>query len=107
PFFAASFGGMLGGWKSGDWMKRGWTLNRARKSALLVTALLMPAGIAAVLAPKAWAALALISLAMAAHQGWSANIFTLASDVFPKKDVGTVVGLGGAATVPTSFFGKT
>lgn len=97
PFFAAGFGGMLGGWLSGRWMKRGWSVNRARKAALLVMAALMPAGIVAVFAPKAWAALALVSLAMAAHQGWSANIFTLASDVFPKKDVGGVVGLGGAA----------
>ncbi len=97
PFFAASFGGTLGGWLSGHWMKRGWSLNRARKWALLGMALLMPAGIVAVFAPTAWAALAMISIAMAAHQGWSANIFTLASDVFPKKDVGTVVGLGGAA----------
>ena len=97
PFFAASFGGTLGGWLSGLWMKRGWSVNRARKTALLVMAVLMPAGIVAALAPTAWAALALISLAMAAHQGWSANVFTLASDVFSKKDVGSIVGLGGAA----------
>jgi ACS family hexuronate transporter-like MFS transporter len=97
PPFAASLGSVIGGWLSGSWMKRGWTLNRARKSAMVVMAFLMPAGIAAVLAPKAWVALALISVAMAAHQGWSANVFTLASDTFPKKDVGSLVGLGGAA----------
>ncbi len=97
PPFAASVGSMGGGWLSGFLMKRGWSVNRARKLTMLVMALLMPAGIAAVLAPKAWVALALISLAMAAHQGWSANVFTLASDTFPKKDVGAVVGLGGAA----------
>jgi ACS family hexuronate transporter-like MFS transporter len=57
----------------------------------------MPAGTMAVFAPNAWMAVALISVAMAAHQGWSANVFTLASDMFPKKDVGSVVGLGGAA----------
>lgn len=78
-------------------MKRGWTLNRARKSAMVIMAFLMPTGIAAVLAPKTWIALALIAVAMAAHQGWSANVFTLASDTFPKQDVGSVVGLGGAA----------
>jgi ACS family hexuronate transporter-like MFS transporter len=97
PPFAASAGSMAGGWLSGFWMKRGWSVNRARKLTMLAMALLMPAGIAAVLAPKAWLALALISLAMAAHQGWSANVFTLASDTFPKRDVGAVVGLGGAA----------
>jgi len=97
PPFAASVGGIAGGWLVSFWMKRGWTLSRARKGAMLVTACLMPAGIVAVLAPKAWVAIALISVAMAAHQGWSANIFTLASDMFPKKDVGSLVGLGGAA----------
>src|SRR5439155_27175454 len=49
------------------------------------------------LATSVWAALGLISVAMAAHQGWSANVFTLASDMFPKKDVASVVGVGGAA----------
>ena len=97
PLLASGFGGMAGGWLSGFWMKRGWSVNRARKCALVVVALLMPTGIAAVFAPTAWAALALISIAMAAHQGWSANFFTLASDLFPKRDVGSVVGLGGAA----------
>jgi ACS family hexuronate transporter-like MFS transporter len=97
PPFVASLGSMAGGWLSGFWMKRGWTLNRARKSAMVIMAFLMPTGIAAVLAPKAWVALALIAVAMAAHQGWSANVFTLASDTFPKQDVGSVVGLGGAA----------
>jgi MFS transporter, ACS family, hexuronate transporter len=56
----------------------------------------MPAGIIAVLSGNAWTALALISLAASAHQGWSANLFTLPSDMFAKKDVGSVVGLGGA-----------
>jgi ACS family hexuronate transporter-like MFS transporter len=97
PPFAASVGSVAGGWLSGFWMKRGWSVNRARKGAMLLMAFLMPTGIGAVLAPKAWVALTLISVAMAAHQGWSANVFTLASDTFPKKDVGSVVGLGGAA----------
>ena len=97
PLFAASFGGMAGGWLSGYWMKSGWSVNRGRKYAMVIMAFAMPTGIAAVLAPKAWVALALVSIAMAAHQGWSANVFTLASDMFPKKDVGSVVGLGGAA----------
>ncbi len=97
PPFAASFGGIAGGWLSGFWLRRGWTLTRARKVTMLVMAALMPAGIVAVLSPRVAVALALIAVAMAAHQGWSANIFTLASDMFPKKDVGSLVGLGGAA----------
>jgi ACS family hexuronate transporter-like MFS transporter len=97
PFLAADVGSVLGGWLSGFFMKRGWPLTRARKTAMAICALCMPAGIAAVFAPSAWLALALISVATSAHQGWSANVFTLASDMFPKRDVGSVVGLGGAA----------
>ncbi|MBZ5513266.1 MAG: MFS transporter [Acidobacteriia bacterium] len=97
PFLAADAGSVLGGWLSGFLMKRGWPLSRARKTAMLICAFCMPTGIVAVFAPTAWMALALISIATSAHQGWSANVFTLASDMFPKKDVGLVVGLGGAA----------
>ncbi len=96
PFLAALPGSVAGGWLSSFWIKRQWTVNRARKLAMVVCAFSMPAGIAAVYAPNAWLALALISIATSAHQGWSANLFTLTSDFFPKKDVGTVVGLGGA-----------
>jgi ACS family hexuronate transporter-like MFS transporter len=97
PYLVADVGSVVGGWLSGFWIKRGWPVNRARKATMLIFAFLMPAGVLAVYAPNAWAAVALISVAMAAHQGWSANVFTLASDMFPKKDVGSVVGLGGAA----------
>ena len=96
PFFAASFGSIAGGWLSGWLIKRGWRVNGARKMAMAVCAFCMPAGIIAVLSGSAWTALALISLAASAHQGWSANLFTLPSDMFAKKDVGSVVGLGGA-----------
>jgi ACS family hexuronate transporter-like MFS transporter len=97
PYLVADVGSVVGGWLSSHWIKRGWTVNRARKATLVIFAFLMPAGILAVFAPHAWVAVALISVAMAAHQGWSANVFTLSSDMFPKKDVGTVVGMGGAA----------
>ena len=97
PFLAADIGSVAGGWLSGFFMKRGWPLSRARKAAMLICALCMPSGIAAVFAPNAWLALALISVSTSAHQGWSANVFTLASDMFPKRDVGSIVGLGGAA----------
>ena len=97
PFLAADAGSILGGWISSRLLKRGRTVNRARKVAMALCAFSMPAGIAAVFAPSPWWALALISISLAAHQGWSANVFTLASDMFPKKDVGSVVGLGGAA----------
>ena len=96
PFVAAIFGSVAGGWLSGFLMKRGWTLNRARKTTMAICAFFMPAGAIAVFSTSPWVALALISLATSAHQGWSANLFTLSSDIFPKKDVGSVVGLGGA-----------
>ena len=71
-------------------------MDRARKLTMAICAFSMPAGIAAVFAPNAWLALVFISVATSAHQGWSANIFTLASDIFPKNEVGSVVGLAGA-----------
>ena len=97
PFLTALVGSVAGGWFSGSLIKRGWSLNASRKTAMAVCAFLMPAGIVAVFSKSPWVALALISVATSAHQGWSANLFTLASDIFPKKDVASVVGIGGFA----------
>jgi ACS family hexuronate transporter-like MFS transporter len=95
PFLISGVGSVAGGWLSGFFLERGWTLSRARKTAMAICAFCMPSGIVAVFAPNVGWALALISLSLAAHQGWSANVFTLASDMFPKRDVGSVTGLGG------------
>jgi ACS family hexuronate transporter-like MFS transporter len=97
PFLAAVPGSVAGGWLSGFLLRRGWTVNAARKTAMLICALCMPAGILAVFSGNPWMSLVFISIGTASHQGWSANVFTLASDMFPKKDVGSVVGIGGAA----------
>lgn len=97
PFLAAVPGSLAGGWFSGYLLRRGHSVNFARKTALLVCALCMPAGIFAALSASPWMALVFISVATSAHQGWSANVFTLVSDTFPKRDVGSVVGIGGAA----------
>ena len=100
PFLVSGVGSVAGGWLSGFFLKRGWPVGRARKTAMALCAFCMPAGTVAVFAPNIRWALALISISLAAHQGWSANIFTLASDMFPKRDVGSVTGLswtGGAA----------
>lgn len=97
PFLAALGGSVAGGWLSGWLMKRGWSVNWARKTAMAACALLMPAAIVAGFARSPWVALAFISVATSAHQGWSANLFTLTSDIFPKRDVASVVGLGGFA----------
>ena len=97
PFVAAVPGSVAGGWLSGFLLRRGRSVNFARKTALLTCAVCMPLGILAAFAASPWMALAFISIGTAAHQGWSANVFTLASDIFPKKDVGSIVGIGGAA----------
>jgi len=97
PFLAAVLGSVAGGWLSGFLMKKGWSANRGRKTAMAGCAFLMPAGILAAFSPSPWLALGLISLATSAHQGWSANVFTLASDIFAKSQVASVVGMGGAA----------
>jgi ACS family hexuronate transporter-like MFS transporter len=95
PFLVSGVGSVAGGWLSGFFLKHGWPLGRARKAAMALCAFCMPSGIVAVFAPNILWALALISLSLAAHQGWSANVYTLASDMFPKRDVGSVTGLGG------------
>jgi ACS family hexuronate transporter-like MFS transporter len=92
---AATIGSIGGGWLAANFLKIGWTLNRARKTAMLVCALAVVPIVAAANVKSLWGAVALISLAAAAHQGWSANLFTLASDMFPKRAVGSVVGIGG------------
>jgi ACS family hexuronate transporter-like MFS transporter len=78
-------------------MKRGWPINKSRKVVMLICALCVVPIIFASVVTDLWLAVCLIGLAAAAHQGWSANIFTTVSDMFPKKAVGSVVGLGGMA----------
>jgi ACS family hexuronate transporter-like MFS transporter len=97
PWIASVPGGIACGWLSGYLIRRGFTINFARKITMMICAFSMPAGILAVFSNSPWLALGFISVATAAHQGWSANIFTLASDMFPKRDLGLVVGLGGGA----------
>jgi ACS family hexuronate transporter-like MFS transporter len=96
-FIAADVGSIAGGWLSSLFLKRGWTVNAARKTAMLICALsVVPIAFAAK-AQNLWVAVGLIGLATAAHQGWSANLFTLTSDMFPRRAVGSVVGIGGMA----------
>lgn len=96
-YLIADIGSVAGGWMSSTLIKRGWEINKARKTAMLVCALsVVPVAFAAK-ASNPWVAILLVGLAAAAHQGWSANLFTTASDMFPRKAVGSVVGLGGMA----------
>lgn len=99
PFFVmyimADGGSILGGSLSGAFIKTGWSVNKARKITLLVCALIiLPVSFVAITESK-WLAIFLIGLGAAGHQAWSANIFTLVSDVFPKKATASVVGIGG------------
>ena len=94
-YLMADVGSIGGGWISSRLLKRGWTPNRARKFAMLACALCVVPIIFATRAQSLWLAVILVGLAAAAHQGWSANLFTLASDMFPRKAVGSVVGIGG------------
>jgi len=101
-YFASSVGSIFGGWLSGSRMKAGRTVNYGRKFAMLVCAILVQP---LVLVPamhahfptNMWPAVAILGLAAAAHQGWSANLFSTPSDMFASTAVSTVVGLGGAA----------
>lgn len=94
-YLIADIGSIGGGWLSSSFIKRGWTINRARKTAMLICALAVTPIIFAANVKNLWVAVGLIGLAAAAHQGWSANLFTTASDMFPRRAVGSVVGLGG------------
>lgn len=90
-------GGIAGGWLPSPMLRRGMSPNAARKISLLICALAVVPVIYAPFAGSLWTVVLLIGLATAAHQGWSANLFTLPSDTFPKSAVGTVVGFGGMA----------
>jgi MFS transporter, ACS family, hexuronate transporter len=94
-YLIADVGSIGGGWISSHLIKKGWTTNRARKTAMLICALSVVPIMFAASGVSKWTAVLLISLAAAAHQGWSANLFTLTSDMFPRKAVGSVVGIGG------------
>lgn len=91
---AATVGSIFGGWLAARLIKIGWTANRARKTAMLVCAIAVVPVMLAARIQSLWGAVGLISLAVAAHQGWSANLFTLVSDMFPKNAVASVVGIG-------------
>jgi ACS family hexuronate transporter-like MFS transporter len=96
-YLIADVGSVGGGWLSSFLIGRGWTINRARKITMLACALLVTPIVFASTTSNLWVAVSLIGLAAAAHQGWSANLFTTTSDMFPRRGVGSVVGLGGMA----------
>jgi ACS family hexuronate transporter-like MFS transporter len=103
-YLLADIGSVAGGWFSSFLIKKNWTINAARKTAMLVCALLiLPVSIAPHVSGE-WVAVIIIGIAAAAHQGFSANIFTTTSDMFPRKAVASVVGIGGFAGAMGGFF---
>lgn len=96
-YLVADGGSVAGGWLQNLLSKRGWSMNAARKTAMLVCALCVVPTALTGFADSVWMAVAFVALAAAAHQGWSANLFTLTSDLFPRRAVSSVVGIGGFA----------
>lgn len=96
-YVLADVGSVGGGWLSSTLLKSGASVNVARKTAMLICALCVVPIIFASHASNLWVAVFLVGLAAAAHQGWSANIFTLVSDTFPRRAIGSVTGIGGMA----------
>ena len=94
-YLVSDAGSIAGGWLSSFLIRRGWSINAARKTTMLICAFCVVPIMFAWKASDMWVAVGFIGLATAAHQAWSANIFTIASDMFPKQAIGSVVGLGG------------
>lgn len=104
-YTATTIGSIGGGYLSGWFINRGWAVFRARKVSMLFFAVCVTPIMLVQYASDKWQAVALIALAAAAHQAWSANIFTTASDMFPKKALSSVIGIGGmAGSVGGIFF---
>lgn len=96
-YAATTVGSISGGWFSSQLIKRGWPVIKARKTVLLAFAVLELSVILIQFATNVWMAVGLISFAVALHQAWATNVFTLPSDMFPKQAVSSVVGIGGMA----------
>ena len=104
-FFAlTAVGGISGGWLAGALLGRGWTLNAARKVSLLVCALAVVPVFTAPFAPNVLLAVLIVGLAGAAHQGWSANLYSVVSDTMPKQSISSIIGLGGFVCYFTGGF---
>lgn len=96
-YLMTDVGSVGGGWLSSHLIRRGWSVNAGRKTALLVCALCVVPIFAASQVSGLWTSVLLIGLAASAHQGFSANLYTLVSDTMPRQTVSSVVGIGGMA----------
>jgi ACS family hexuronate transporter-like MFS transporter len=96
-YILSDAGSIAGGWLSSNLMRRGQTVNRARKTAMLISAIAVLPVMAGMYIDELWLAIAVMGLATAAHQSFSCNLYTLPSDLFPRAAVGSVAGFGGTA----------
>lgn len=103
-FVVATAGGIIGGWFAGKLMAMGWSLNKARKTALLVCALCVVPIYFAPYVPAVWMAVIIAGVAGSAHQGWSANLFSVVADTMPRETISSIVGMGGFAAYMTGGF---
>ncbi|MFB0612898.1 MFS transporter [Aurantiacibacter poecillastricola] len=96
-YLLADIGSIAGGWFSSHLVARGWSINRARKTTLFIAALCALPMVIVASVPEPWMAVLLIGLGTAAHQAFSSNIFTMIADMYPRRAVATIAGMGGAA----------
>ena len=95
-YTASMVGSVGGGWISSTLIKRGWTVNASRKTAMLICAVAVTSAIFIYfVGANLWLTVTLVSIAAAAHQGWSANIYNVPVDVLPRETVASVIGFGG------------
>ncbi len=94
-YILSDFGSIAGGWLSSYFIRQGWSVNRGRKTAMFICALMVTPMLSLAWVNSMWGAIIIVGIAAAGHQAWSANIFTTASDMFPKRAVASVVGVGG------------
>jgi ACS family hexuronate transporter-like MFS transporter len=102
-YLIADFGSVFGGWLSGALIKRGWSVNRGRKTTMLIAATIIVPTMFAPRVESMWTAICIVGVAAAAHQWWSANLYTIASDMFPRQAVGSIIGIGGFTGALTGF----
>jgi MFS transporter, ACS family, hexuronate transporter len=96
-YLVSDIGSISGGWLSSRLIRAGYTVNRARKLTMLLASVLVMPVMFAMYADSLWVAVAIVGVATAGHQAFSTTLYTFPSDVFPKRAVGTVVGIGGTA----------
>lgn len=103
----ANLGGLFGGWLSSSLLRRGWSVNAARKIAVLVCACFVVPVAFDLYFQQEWVAIGLLALAMAGHQGWASNLFALLADIYPQHAVASITGLTGMGAAIGGTFAAT